>query len=100
MKWLRRLLWRLGPVPQNPGAVMLGEYEGALVRLRPDIDSDGVITKWVPDPDEVDLLRSARARALAESQPPTIPTQTPNPQNAPGDATAQGGFNPAGVAGL
>lgn len=95
--FLRRLGAKLfSPVPQNPRAIILGNYGTAIVQLRPVMDSDHVITEWVPDPDSVALLDAARAREAAAAVAPT----TPEPPNVPGGPTLPAGFNPAGVAGL
>ena len=92
--WLRRLLARLGPVCQNKTAILYGQEGGMSVPLRPVIDSDGVVTEWIPDPNVMEMAASAAAEAATPSpmEPPVLPGDTAS--------TIADGLNPAGVSGL
>ena len=128
--FLRRLAAKaFSPVCQDPTAVIMGEHGGGIVRMRPVMDSDGVVTMWVADPREAELRAEACAAQQpcaqqpavpvlpVQTQPPPLPgdnvpqpTQVQPPQQPqaqppplPGDNVPQptpDGFNPAGASGL
>lgn len=80
MSFIRSLLRLPGrlldPVDQNPNAILFGEHAGMLVRLRPVVEANGHIKKWVPDPQEA----ADAERAAATPQTPAPPTPQPTPQ--------------------
>jgi hypothetical protein len=89
----------LDPVCQDKDAVLLGEHNGVIVRLRPVIEANGHIKEWVPDPGEA----AAADACLAADPTPALPAPVPTPAPAlppplPGGASAS--FNPAGVPGI
>ena len=89
----------LDPVCQNKDAVLLGEHNGVLVRLRPVVEANGHIREWVPDPGEA----AAADACLAADPTPTLPAPAPAPAlppPLPGGAASAPPFNPAGVPGI
>ena len=105
MKGLLRRIWAklAGPVCQNKNAVMFGNYGDAIVRFYPVVDSDGVVTEWIPDPDSVKRLEEAAAFEAAQRAMPAQPAvhgPPALPPQVPGGSAGAGGFNPAAVAGL
>ena len=55
-------------VPQNPNAVVMGKYKGALVRLAPVMAADGHIEAWVPDREEAEQVDKHLAKSQSTQQ--------------------------------
>ena len=96
--FLRRLAAKVfSPVCQDKSAIIYSEYGDAVIRFRPVVDTDGVVTDWIPDPDAVERMEMAKQGASA-SAPPALPTAIP--AAPPPTLPAAPAFNPAGVVGL
>ena len=90
----------LDPVCQDKDAVLLGEHNGVLVRLRPVVEENGHIKRWVPDRKDADAAEACLAAApvLALPEPgPALPPPLPGGTATPFNPTP---FNPTGVPGL
>lgn len=85
----------LDPVCQDKDAVLMGEHNGVIVRLRPLVEANGHVRDWVPDHDEA----AAADACLAADPTPAPAAPVPAlPPPLPGGASAP--FNPAGVPGI
>ena len=121
---IRRLIMdAFDPVCQNKSAVMMGEYKGYCVRLRPKVDANGRVVEWVTDADDCARVDEAIAagvvkeRACAseysedaekelekrlQSAPNGVlsPSAQALPQPMPPALPPKPAFNPAGVPGI